>query len=102
METLALALEQLKPYAMAEAEQFPKGDRKALGVSFELKEGTDRIDYDADPEYCRLKATLKAREELLKQATKGKGETLDPDSGEVIAKLPVKGSSPTIAITFPK
>jgi hypothetical protein len=102
IECLEEANQLIKEEAMQEAARYPKGDRVRLGVAFDLREGQERIDYDADPEYARIKAELKAREELLKQATKGKGETLDPGSGEVIAKLPIKGTAPAIAITFPK
>ncbi len=101
-EVAALVLKELKDAAFYEAEQYYRQERTVLGVDFDTRNGSTKPEFEADPEYCRLKALLKQREELLEQATKGKGVTLDPGTGEVLKPLPVKYTAPSLVITFRK
>jgi hypothetical protein len=101
-EVTAQILEKLKGAAYTEAELYNSGERTIAGVDFDTRKGSERIDYDADPEYARLKAQLKERETLLKQAVKVKGKVVDESTGEVIPVVPVTVSPASVVITFRK
>jgi len=71
------------------------------GVTFERRQTGNRLDYEKDAEYKRLKMLLKQREDLLKQATYSDDDVFDPNTGEVINAVPVKThSKETLVIKF--
>jgi len=71
------------------------------GVLFEKRNSGDRLDYEKDAEYARLKTLLKQREVLIRKATKSDDEVIDPNTGEVIKPVPIKThGKETVVIKF--
>jgi hypothetical protein len=101
-EVTAQIIEGLKAPAYTEAEQYNAGERVILGVDFDTRKGSERLDYEADPEYARLKEQLKEREALLKQAVKVKGKVIDETTGEMVPSVPVMVNPSSLVITFRK
>jgi len=60
------------------------------GYKISHMKGRTSLDYKASDVWNEYKASLKAVEEKLKQATKLKVDIVDPESGEVFEALPVK------------
>jgi hypothetical protein len=70
------------------------------GVKLSFKGTGDRLDYECDEVYSKLKERLKAREELLKLAYKSKDMLFDSEGVEV-PKVGVKSASKqTLNINF--
>ena len=74
----------------------------AFGAEIQLKEGALTPDYTHDQQWSDLQASLKAREELLKMAFRnaGKATVYDEATGEAVPVCPIKGTKPSIAVTF--
>lgn len=76
-------------------ELYSNGSREILSVlGSELSVGStgDRYDFERDVIYKNLAIQLKARAELLKDASKSDVEIVDSD-GVVVAKVPIKTAS---------
>lgn len=63
--------------------QVPEKSYNKNGVTFEMRNTGDRLDYEQDEVYKELKDKLKAREELLKLAYKSKDTIYDSEGVEV-------------------
>lgn len=67
---------------------------KVHGSEITLSSTGTRYDYEADPEYMRLKEALKEREKWLKMASTGKAEVVI--EGAVVEPVPIKIQSKEI------
>jgi hypothetical protein len=101
-KALAEVIAKTEELTREEAMTYSQKQFEAFGATIQLKEGADTPDMDIDPILRELKAKVKDREELLKQAykMKGKGEIVDPSTGEFVPALPPKPTKSSIAITF--
>jgi len=101
-KALADVIAKTEELTREEAMKYSQKQFEAFGATIQLKEGADTPDLDIDPILRELKAKVKDREELLKQAykMKGKGEIVDPSTGEFAPALPPKPTKSSIAITF--
>jgi hypothetical protein len=73
-----------------------------FGVKISIRSGYTIYDYEKDKEYSVLKAKLKEREELLKEAAKSKNILVTAE-GEQVEKPPVKSyTKDSFSYTFPK
>ena len=70
-------------------------DVDALGVNFSLSSTGDRIDYEVDEVYLKLKKAVKDREMLLKVA-KHAEEYIFDGNGDKVPRLPLKSASKEI------
>ena len=101
-KALADVIAKTEELTREEAMKYSQKQFEAFGATIQLKEGADTPDLDIDPILRELKAKVKDREELLKQAykMKGKGEIVDHSTGEFVPALPPKPTKSSIAITF--
>jgi hypothetical protein len=101
-KALSILIDKTEESTWIEAKKYGGKSFEAFGATIQLKEGADTADLDIDPILRELKAKVKDREELLKQAykMKGKGEIVDPSTGEFVPALPPKPTKSSIAITF--
>jgi hypothetical protein len=101
-KALADVIAKTEELTREEAMKYSQKQFEAFGATIQLKEGADTPDLDIDPILRELKYKVKDREELLKQAykMKGKGEIVDPSTGEFVPALPPKPTKSSIAITF--
>lgn len=85
--------------AMAEAYKHSDKTFEFIGAKVEFKNTGDRYDFEKDQEYKRIKDSLKAREDLLKQALKSAATLVIDD--EVVPKVPIKTpSKATLAVSI--
>jgi len=72
------------------------------GCKISYREGYLSADLSGDARLNELKASAKAREDLLKQAFKNEGKAyiVDPETGEVVPVCPPKKTKSTIAVTL--
>jgi len=76
--------------AIEEAEKYGKGEQKAFGIKFQVKNGATRWDFSPCQEHTVKKLELKALEDRLKSLAKSKLENIvDGDTGEIM-ELPIK------------
>lgn len=100
MEEVVSKIVKLKEYVNSFDKALRKNDCIPVGSyqgvkAVESNTG-DRLDYEADPVYKKLKDELKAREEVLKAAFKNKDIDMADKNGEVIPRVPVKTYSSTV------
>lgn len=89
-------------YAITEADKYGKED-SLYGAKFQVKNLGDTYDFEADQVYANLKAQLKEREALLKDAIKAaqKGGAVVDHDGEIVEAPPMKhAGGQTISVTF--
>lgn len=97
-KTLAKNLEES---ALEERERYGEKRLELYGATFEIGQTGDRLDYDKDPEISRLKALIKSRELLVKQASKNPNTALFDEDGAQVEPVPVKTySKTTLKISF--
>lgn len=71
------------------------------GVHFKTRQGYPIYDYSADGMIDHYEKLLKQRKDLIKQASKTGKPAIDPNNGEVIEGVPIKGyTKDSIVITF--
>lgn len=71
------------------------------GVHFKSKQGYAQLDYSADGMIAHYENLLKQRKDLIKQAVKAEKPVVDPNTGEEINPVPLKGyTKDSITITF--
>lgn len=90
----------IKENVISEIEKYDKEDRNFGNISFQISNSGDRLDYEKDPEYKKIKKSLKDRETLLKTAynlNKSKSSKfqekttiVDEETGETIPVVPIK------------
>lgn len=90
---VAMKDKRVKDLMVAEINKYGKGETATrLGATITLTPRTT-YDYAQDPTWKQLseeqlkpvKERMKAQEDLIKNASKGKGQIVDQDSGEVLA-----------------
>ena len=95
-ELLAGLKKELGDLIHTEASKYEKGERKKLGVEWDIVNGRKSYDFTGDSEYMELKAKLKAREEYLKNKPQ-----FDPETGEV-SPVKINYAKDSIRYKFPK
>lgn len=88
-EYLAAMVKQLDYETRENLEQYDNSQADIYGANLSLGSTGDRLDYDKDAEYARLKKALQDRKDLLTLAKMSKDVIYDADGIEVM-KLPVK------------
>jgi hypothetical protein len=102
MKALELIIKQTEQLAIDETFKYAGKTFEAFGAEISHREGADGPNLEMDDRYNAIKATLKDREALLKQAYKmrEKCAIYDQQTGEEIPVLPPKFTKPSIAVTF--
>lgn len=97
-------LKQIKTEAIDEGELYPKLDRTYMGAEFSISNGTVTPNLEEDEIFADLKARMKKREELLREAFKNRNKgsrIVDEDTGEVVPIVNAKSvSGSNITIRF--
>lgn len=104
-DMIDVAMEEIKPRAIAQADRYPPGDRW-MGVSVRVKTGQARYEFDHDGAWSDLKATetqaaqaRKAREKLLAALQE---PMADMTTGEIINPPLVTYGPTVLELTIPK
>ena len=92
IEYLGAFVRQLDSGARREVNEDYHGDANIYGAVLSIGSTGDRLDYEADAEYKKLKGELEARAKWLKIATKDKDNEVVVD-GEVVLPVPIKIAS---------
>jgi len=90
MEDLLTQIKEHKDYkdlVMDEAVKFGK-KFEMYGAAFELRAGASRYDFSNDSEHAELKEKLKQREAFLKGVPAAGIETVNQNTGELVAIYP--------------
>ena len=99
-ETVKKAREKMNPFVLKKT--IEKGC-ELFGAKVAFKTGYAVLDYEQDKEYLRLKTLLEERKEALNMSSKTTYEYINPDTGEVIPKVPIKSyTKDSISYTFKK
>lgn len=75
---------KIKEQAKDEANGYPENEFTHKGYLISKKTGSGKYNYKECSEWSNLKKQLTAREQLLKQASKGNAIIVDPETGEEI------------------
>lgn len=107
-EVLTKATKEIKEYSLTEVQKYGK-ECNVLGAKVEVAETGTKYDYACDEKwreiYERMKPIedeLKAQQEKIKLATKIGADSVDTDSGEIVARKVIKTSETIIKITLGK
>ena len=91
-EYLGAFIKELDSQARKEVNEDYNGDADIYGAKISIGSTGDRLDYDKDAEYLRLKDALAERAKWLKIASGNKTEEVVLD-GEVVKPVPLKSAS---------
>lgn len=99
-EMLQVALKQIHPLAMTEAEKYGEKSFNAFGATITRKANAGRWSFDECEYVARKKEELKDVEELAKQAyhAASKGKMMVDDNGEVLTPAMYKHGADNISI----
>lgn len=101
LAALTDVIKRTEDLAQDEAMKYGGKTFEAFGASITLKDGAVTPDYTQDPVWVQMKEALKAREDLVKMAMKGKDvEIIDTNTGEVVPKVQPKYAKSSITIQF--
>ena len=79
----------------------PENETTLNGVHFKTRQGYPIYDYKQDGMINHYETLLKQRKDLIKQASKSGKPAVDPNNGEEIEGVPIKGyTKDSIVITF--
>lgn len=87
-----------KERASMEVDEFK--DDNLRGAKIVTANGGADLQYQEDAEWVRLKEALKAREELIKMATKAKGGQVFDEDGAQVFPVSIKQRADSIRVTF--
>ena len=89
---------KVEKFAFDEADKYEKTFTYS-GIKFTKKEGSEKLNYDDDHICKELAEKLKARQELVKLATKGKDIIFDSEGNEV-TKVSSNFSKASLSVKF--
>ena len=87
------AINQIEPLALEEAGNYNEKTFSEFGFQITKRNGYVSYDFSSNEDVLRLEAELKARKDILKNASKMGKSIIDEDTGEIYEPCPIKGGT---------
>lgn len=102
IKALDAIIKLTEDYAIQESYKYSGKTFQAFGAELQIREGSEGPNLELDESYMTLKAAMKDREALLKQAYKLKDKVAiyDQATGEEVPVLPPKFTKGSISVSF--